>query len=78
MQLTDLHLSRLFPAFWVEEVVRRTNELDADLIVMTGDLIDGDLQRRQEDVRPMAGCAHATRCMPRRAIMNISSLTTNG
>ncbi|MCF1481879.1 MULTISPECIES: metallophosphoesterase [Rhizobium/Agrobacterium group] len=54
VQLTDLHISRLFPARWTEEVVSKTNGLDADLIVITGDFIDGDVASRQDDVAPLA------------------------
>jgi hypothetical protein len=36
LQLTDLHLSRLFPAVWAKEVVARSNALGVDLIVVTG------------------------------------------
>ncbi|MBY5767593.1 metallophosphoesterase [Rhizobium leguminosarum] len=55
IQLTDLHISRLFPAAWTKEVVSRTNALDADLIVITGDFIDGDVAHRKEDVAPLWG-----------------------
>ncbi|GHC75267.1 metallophosphoesterase [Limoniibacter endophyticus] len=54
IQLTDLHISRLFQAPWVEETVAKANAQDADLIVITGDLIDGTLQARQKDVAPLA------------------------
>ncbi|KAA3519429.1 metallophosphoesterase [Agrobacterium vitis] len=54
VQLTDLHISRLFPARWAEEVVAKTNGLDADLTVITGDFIDGDLASRRDDVAPLA------------------------
>ena len=55
VQLTDLHISRLFPATWIKEVVSRTNALDADLIVVTGDFIDGDVAHRADDVAPLSG-----------------------
>jgi predicted MPP superfamily phosphohydrolase len=55
VQLTDLHISRLFPARWTQAVVERTNALDADLIVVTGDLIDGNIESRSADVAPLAG-----------------------
>ncbi len=55
VQLTDLHISRLFPARWAQAVVERTNALDADLIVITGDLIDGSVEMRREDVLPLTG-----------------------
>jgi uncharacterized protein len=53
LQLTDLHLSRLFPAPWARAVVDRTNDLKANLIVVTGDLIDGSLAARQADIEPL-------------------------
>ncbi|NEU14398.1 metallophosphoesterase [Methylobacterium sp. BTF04] len=53
LQLTDLHLSRLFPAGWAREVVARSNALGVDLIVVTGDLIDGSLDARRADVEPL-------------------------
>lgn len=55
VQLTDLHISRLMDAAWVERVVARTNALQPDLIVITGDLIDGTPAARQADVAPLAG-----------------------
>jgi len=55
IQLTDLHISRLFQAPWVEELVARTNAQNADLIVISGDLIDGDLTARRADVEPLSG-----------------------
>lgn len=54
IQLTDLHLSRLFAAAWAKEVVARTNAQKADLIVITGDLMDGTLEARKNDVAPLA------------------------
>ncbi|WP_061934739.1 metallophosphoesterase [Aureimonas sp. AU22] len=54
VQLTDLHLSRLFQADWARAVVERANAQDADVIVVTGDLIDGSVEARREDVAPLA------------------------
>jgi hypothetical protein len=54
LQLTDLHISRLFPRPWAEEVVARSNALDADLIVITGDFIDGSVESRRLDVAPLS------------------------
>jgi predicted MPP superfamily phosphohydrolase len=53
LQLTDLHISRLFPAKWARAVVERANSLGADLIVISGDLIDGSLASRRADVEPL-------------------------
>ncbi|WP_092023323.1 metallophosphoesterase [Bradyrhizobium sp. OK095] len=53
LQLTDLHISRLFPASWARVVVERSNKLGADLIAITGDLIDGTLDARRTDIEPL-------------------------
>ena len=55
LQLTDLHISRLFPARWTRSVVERANAADVDLIVVTGDFIDGSVARRRSDVEPLRG-----------------------
>lgn len=53
VQLTDLHISRLLDGQWAREVVERTNALTPDLIVITGDLIDGTPAARHDDVKPL-------------------------
>ncbi|KFG70868.1 metallophosphoesterase [Microvirga sp. BSC39] len=55
LQLTDLHISRLFPKEWTQAVVERSNALGVDLIVVTGDLIDGSFGARRADVEPLRG-----------------------
>ena len=59
LHLTDLHISRLFPASWTSAVVERANELQVDLIVVTGDLIDGTIDARRTDIEPLRNL-HAT------------------
>jgi len=53
VQLTDLHLSRLYPAAWARRMVDRANGAGADLIVVTGDFIDGSVAMRRADVAPL-------------------------
>ncbi|MEG8038865.1 metallophosphoesterase [Sphingomonas sp. LR60] len=53
VQLTDLHISRLFTPGWTKAVVDRANGAGADLIVVTGDFIDGSVEMRREDVAPL-------------------------
>jgi predicted MPP superfamily phosphohydrolase len=54
LQLTDLHISRLFPAKWARAVVDRANASGVDLIVVTGDFIDGSVAMRRADVAPLS------------------------
>ena len=53
VQLTDLHASRLLEAPWMQAVVDKTNALNPDMIVITGDLIDGTVQARAADILPL-------------------------
>ena len=53
LQLTDLHISRLFPERWARAVVERANGSRVDLIVVTGDFIDGSVAMRRVDVAPL-------------------------
>jgi predicted MPP superfamily phosphohydrolase len=50
LQLTDLHISALFPAAWARAVADSANATPADLVVITGDLIDGTVAERTVDV----------------------------
>lgn len=52
-QISDLHASRLFEANWVKSVVDKTNALKPDLILLTGDMIDGSPEARANDVAPL-------------------------
>lgn len=54
LQLTDIHASRLLTGEWVRRVVAESNALKPDLIVITGDLIDGSVEARRDDARPLA------------------------
>jgi len=54
LQLTDVHASRLLTGDWVAEVVAAANAQQPDLIVITGDLVDGSVTARADDVGPLA------------------------
>ena len=45
VQISDLHIGPTIKAPFVERVVARVNELQPDLIVFTGDLADGTVER---------------------------------
>jgi uncharacterized protein len=53
VQLTDLHVSSVIRRPFVEEMVRRTNALKPDLVAITGDLVDGDVDQLAEAVAPL-------------------------
>jgi predicted MPP superfamily phosphohydrolase len=45
IHLSDLHLGTMLGRSWLEHIVRRVTELEPDLVVVSGDLIDGDVGR---------------------------------
>ena len=55
--LTDIHASRLLQGPWIDAVVRETNALDTDLIVISGDTVDGSPQARAADYPPLGRLA---------------------
>ena len=52
VQLSDLHASRLLTAERNRAIVTKTNALNPDLILITGDLVDGTVENRVNDVEP--------------------------
>ncbi|SBV90534.1 Metallophosphoesterase [uncultured delta proteobacterium] len=54
VQITDLHATALLNAPRVADVVAKTNALQPDIIVCTGDLVDGTTGNRAADVAPLA------------------------
>jgi len=55
VQLTDLHATKLFDEKWMRAVVEKTNALNPDLVLLTGDIVDGSPMARRRDVAPLAG-----------------------
>lgn len=53
VQLTDLHASTLLRGKRMAEIVKKTNALHPDLITITGDIADGTVADRQQDVAPL-------------------------
>lgn len=45
VQLSDLHLGSLLGKCWLEKLIARVNALKPDIIVVTGDLVDGNVGR---------------------------------
>lgn len=50
VQLSDLHLGAVFRPFWLERVVRQTNTLNPDFVIISGDLFDGSDEILEEFV----------------------------
>lgn len=53
-QITDLHVGQTVRREFVTSVVERINALGPDLVVITGDLVDGDVAELRDDVAPLA------------------------
>ncbi len=51
--LSDLHIGSTFTGKWLEEVVQRTNALEPDFTLITGDLADGTPDRIGTLVHPI-------------------------
>jgi len=54
VQLSDLHVGPTVKAPFVRAVVERVNTLGADLVAITGDLVDGRVHDLAADVAPLA------------------------
>jgi uncharacterized protein len=53
VQISDLHVSATIRRPYVEKVVAMTNELQPDLVVLTGDLMDGSVEMLRDDFAPL-------------------------
>ena len=54
VQLSDLHASALLCEPHMAALVEKVNALHPDLIVITGDIVDGEVAARDKDVAPLA------------------------
>lgn len=53
-QITDIHVSHTIKRGFVQRIVDIVNDLRPDMIVLTGDLADGSVERLRHDVAPLA------------------------
>ncbi len=60
VQFTDLHVGPTIKIDYVEEVVARIQSLRPDVIVMTGDLVDGSVKHLENDVEPLRNLTAAS------------------
>ncbi|WP_394834548.1 metallophosphoesterase [Pendulispora rubella] len=50
VQLSDVHIGPTIDGQWLQKVVARVNELQPDLVAITGDLVDGSVEELGEHV----------------------------
>jgi uncharacterized protein len=53
VQFSDLHVGPTIRNGFVQTVVNQINELEADMIAFTGDLVDGTVENLKNDVAPL-------------------------
>src|SRR5262249_14984062 len=53
-QLSDIHIGPTLHKDFLQRIVAQVNELEPDLVVITGDLVDGSVATLGEHVRPLA------------------------
>jgi predicted MPP superfamily phosphohydrolase len=59
VQLSDLHVGRSIRRSYVERTVERALGLAPDLVVLTGDMVDGPVERLAPQVAPLAALARS-------------------
>ena len=52
-QISDIHVGPTIKGGYLDSIVRAVNGLDADMVAVTGDLVDGSVQRLASHVAPI-------------------------
>ena len=55
VQITDIHIGPILDRRFAQHLVERVNALDADLVAVTGDLVDGSERLLHDEVEPFSG-----------------------
>ena len=55
VQISDIHIGPLLDRRFAAELTERVNALDADLVAVTGDLVDGSVSKLRDEVEPFGG-----------------------
>lgn len=65
VQISDIHLGPTIKRGYLDAIVRRVNGLNADLVAITGDIIDGGVGRLRTHVAPLSELRsrHGTYCV---------------
>lgn len=54
VQLSDVHIGPTLGRRFLDRVVDEVNALEPDLVVITGDLVDGSVDKLRDDIAPLA------------------------
>ena len=54
VQITDIHVGSTIRRPYVEKIVRMAKDIECDAIVLTGDVVDGRVEKLRQDVAPLA------------------------
>lgn len=54
-QISDIHVGGTIGAEFVAAIVARVNALDPDVIAITGDVVDGEVEHLRDDTEPLRG-----------------------
>jgi len=55
VQISDLHISSSLKVGFVEKVLQKSKEIKADLIVLTGDIVDGSPEEFADEIQKLSG-----------------------
>lgn len=55
VQLSDIHVGPTIKREYVQAIVERVNQLDADLVAITGDVVDGSVEQLHTHTAPLGG-----------------------
>ncbi len=53
VQISDIHVGATIKGDYVDGIVRRVNALHPDLVAITGDVVDGTVERLGDETRPL-------------------------
>lgn len=54
VQISDIHIGPTLDGRWLRRVVEQVNALKPDIIAVTGDLVDGDVESLRDEVKPLS------------------------
>ncbi|MCI5144776.1 MAG: metallophosphoesterase [Candidatus Electrothrix sp. AR3] len=54
VQISDIHIGELLLSTDLEEIVTLVNSLEPDIVAITGDLVDGDMEQLRMEISPLS------------------------